>query len=204
MPLIFALTSIQLHLIISIISCFRVTTPLRDYTKIKEQNCQLVTHYGGKKFNWPRSVAVGPNDEVVIADSNNKEVILFDKNLKLIRKFGQGSGDSKLNNPAGVAVGHNIITISEWDEHVVKKFFYKETTCQNLALMVVEMVNLIILKDCVSIVKVYCMLWIIIIIEFRCSERIMRSNLNLAPKDLIQGSLKIHVILLWTAVTKCM
>ena len=73
-----------------------MTTPLRDYTKIEEKNCQLVTHYGGKKFSSPR-VSTGPTDEVVIADSDNNEVIIFDKDLKLIRTFGQGSGDSKLN-----------------------------------------------------------------------------------------------------------
>ena len=99
-----------------------MTTPLRDYTKIKEKNCQLVTHYGGKKFNCPSGVSIGPNDEVVIIDRDNKEVIIFDKNLKLIRTFGQGSGDSKLSYPLGVAVGHNVIAVGEWDDHVVKKF----------------------------------------------------------------------------------
>ena len=99
-----------------------MTTPLRDYTKIEEKNCQLVTHYGGKKFNSPRGVAIGPNDEVVIVDDNNKEVIMFDKDLKLIRTFGQGSGDSKLNYSAGVAVGHNVIAVSEYSDHVVKNF----------------------------------------------------------------------------------
>ena len=99
-----------------------MTTPLRDYTKIEEKNCQLVTHYGGKKFNCPFGVAIGPNDEIVIVDSDNKEVIIFDKDLKLIRTFGQGSGDSKLNYPVGVAVGHNVIAVSEFDDHVVKKF----------------------------------------------------------------------------------
>ena len=112
-------TSIQLHLIISY---FRVTTPLRDYTKIEEKNCQLVTHYGGKDFDNPCSVAVGPNNEVVVVDSGNKEVIIFDKDLKLIKTFGHGSGDSKLSDPLGVAVGHNVIAISEWLDHVVKKF----------------------------------------------------------------------------------
>ena len=94
----------------------------RDYTKIEEKNCQLVTHYGGKKFNNPHDVAIGPNDEVVIVDRSNKEVIIFDKDLKLIRTFGQGSGDSKLSDPVGVAVGHNVIAVSEWSDHVVKKF----------------------------------------------------------------------------------
>ena len=99
-----------------------MTTPLRDYTKIEDRNCQLVTQYGGKKFNGPRGVAAGPNDEVVIVDRNNKEGIIFDKDLKLIRTFGKGSGDSKLNGPIGVAVGHNVIVVSEYYDHVVKKF----------------------------------------------------------------------------------
>ena len=99
-----------------------MTTPLRDYTKIEEKYCQLVTHYGGKKFKCPRDVAIGPNDEVVIVDNTNKEVIIFDKDLKLIRTFGQGSGYSKLNRPDGVVVGHNVIAVSEYNYHVVKKF----------------------------------------------------------------------------------
>ena len=99
-----------------------MTTPLRDYTKIEEKNCQVVTHYVGKKFNSPCGVAVGPSNEVVIVDKGNKEVIIFDKDLKLIRSFGQGGGDSKLNSPVGVAVGHNVIAVSEYTDHVVKKF----------------------------------------------------------------------------------
>ena len=99
-----------------------MTTSLRDYTKIKEQRCQLVTDYGGKKFNRLRSVAVGPSDEVVVVDKGNREVIIFDKDLKLIRSFGQGIGDSKLNYPVGVAVGHNVIVVSDSDDDVVKKF----------------------------------------------------------------------------------
>ena len=95
---------------------------MRDYTKIEEQNCEVVTNYGGKDFNYPCSLAIGPMDEVVVVDIDNKEVIIFDKDLKLIRTFGQGSGDSKLNDPLGVAVGHNVIAVSEWDDHVVKKF----------------------------------------------------------------------------------
>ena len=89
---------------------------------IDEQNCQLVTDYGGKDFNGICSVAIGPNDEVFVADRDNEEVIIFDKDLKLIKTFGQGSGGSKLNDPAGIAVGHNVIAISEGCDAVVKKF----------------------------------------------------------------------------------
>ena len=97
-------------------------TPLRDYTKIEEQNCQLVTDYGGKKFSNLYNVTTGPDDEVVIADHGNKEIIIFDKDLKLIRAFGQGEGDSKLNSPLGVAVGHHTIVVSKDGDHVVKKY----------------------------------------------------------------------------------
>ena len=97
-----------------------MTTPLRDYTKIEEKNCQLVTDCGGKKFNCPHGIAIGPNDEVVIVDRGNKEVIIFDKDLKLISTFGQGSGDSKLNNPDSVAVGHNVIAVSDCSDNVMK------------------------------------------------------------------------------------
>ena len=101
-----------------------MTTPLRDYTKIKEKNCQLVTHYEGKKFSCPY-LTTGPSCEVIIADCDNKEVIIFDKDLKLIRTFGQGSGDSKLSHPVGVAVGYHVIAVSEWNDHVVKKYSLK-------------------------------------------------------------------------------
>ena len=99
-----------------------MTTPLRDYTKIEEKNCQLITHYGGKKFDYPRDVAIGPNGEVVIVDRDDKEGIIFDKDLKLIKTFGQGSGDSKLNSPVGVAVDHNVIAVSDCSDHVVKLY----------------------------------------------------------------------------------
>ena len=99
-----------------------MTTPLRDYTKIEEQQCQVITDYGGKKFSGLRDVTTGPNDEVVIIDCSNKEIIIYDKDLKLITAFGQGSGDSKLNCPIGVAVDHNVIAVSEYSDHVVKKY----------------------------------------------------------------------------------
>ena len=95
---------------------------MRDYTKIEEKSCQLVTHYGGRKFNYPEDVAIGPNDEVVIVDCRKNEVIIFDKDLKLIRKIGQGNGDSKLNEVAGIAVDHTVIAVSDYNDHVVKLF----------------------------------------------------------------------------------
>ena len=102
-----------------------MTTPLRAYTKIEEKNCQLVTHYGGKKLKWPYGIAIGPSNEVVMIDLSNKEVIIFDEDLKLIRTFGQGSGDGKLSSPTDVAVNCNVIVVSECNNHVVKIFSFQ-------------------------------------------------------------------------------
>jgi len=90
---------------------FRST--LRDYTKIEAQNCQLVTQYGRKVFKWPHDVTTTTNDDIVIVDSTNKDIVIMDKDMKLISTFGQGSGDSELIYPVGVAVGHNVVAVSE-------------------------------------------------------------------------------------------
>ena len=69
-----------------------------------------------------QGIAIGPNDEIVMADSDNKEVIILDEDLKLIRTIGQRSGDDNLKDPTGVAVKLNIIAVSEFDDHMVKIF----------------------------------------------------------------------------------
>ena len=96
---------------------------LRDYTKIKVRNCQLITQYGGKKFQWPFDVTTTTNDDIIMIDNANKDVVVLNRDLNLVRAFGhQGSGDSKLNDPVGIAIHHNVIAISECSNHVVKKF----------------------------------------------------------------------------------
>ncbi|XP_065902357.1 E3 ubiquitin-protein ligase TRIM71-like [Dysidea avara] len=103
-------------------SPFKVRTTLRDYTKIDLQSCQLITQYGGKKFHAPFNGTMTANDDIVLVDRENHDVVVLDKELKVIKTFGQGSGDSKLNDPIGVAVGHSVIAVSEYKDHVVKKF----------------------------------------------------------------------------------
>jgi len=44
----------------------------------------------------------------------SKKVVILDKHLHKIQTFDQGSGDSKLNNPSCIAVGHNVIAVSEY------------------------------------------------------------------------------------------
>ena len=106
-----------------IMSCYYRTLVDRDYNKMTEQDCsQVVTHYGGNKFGCLTDVAVGPNGEVVIVDYGNKSVVLLDDKLNLLKVIGQGSGNSRLVNPCGVAVTDNVIAVSDFDKHQVKKY----------------------------------------------------------------------------------
>ena len=88
-----------------------------------EQDYSLVvTHYGGNKFGHLTDVAVGPNGEVVIVDDVNSSIVLLDNKLNLLKVIGQGSGNSRLVRPVGVAVTDNVIAVSDWDSHQVKKY----------------------------------------------------------------------------------
>ena len=106
-----------------IISCYCRTPVDRDYNKITEQDCsQVVTHYGGNKFGYLNDVAVGPNGEVIIVDNDNNSVVLLDNELNLMKVIGQGSGNSRLVRPDCVAVTDNVVVVSDWDSHQVKKY----------------------------------------------------------------------------------
>ena len=106
-----------------ILSCYYRIPVDRDYNKMTEQDCsQVVTHYGGNKFGRLNDVAIAPTGEVVIVDHDNKCVVVLDDKLKLLKVIGQGSGNSRLVNPYGVAVTDNVIAVSDWDSHQVKKY----------------------------------------------------------------------------------
>ena len=106
-----------------ILSCYYRTPVDRDYNKMTEQDCsQVVTRYGGNKFGYLRDVAIAPTGEVVIVDYGNSKVVILDDQLKLLNVIGQGSGDSRLVDPYGVAVTDNVIAVSDWDSHRVKKY----------------------------------------------------------------------------------
>ena len=99
-----------------ILSCYyRTPVDYRDYNKMTEQDCsQVVTHYGGNKFSRLNDVAIAPTGEVVIVDYDNKCVVVLDDKLNLLKLIGQGSGNSRLVTPYGVAVTDNVIAVSDW------------------------------------------------------------------------------------------
>ena len=106
-----------------ILSCYYRTPVDRDYNKMTEQDCsQVVTHYGGNKFGHLWDVAIAPTGEVVITDWENECVVVLDDKLNLLKLIGQGSGNSRLVRPRGVAVTDNVIAVSDCDSHQVKKY----------------------------------------------------------------------------------
>ena len=107
-----------------ILSCYcRISVVLRDYSKMRQQDCSVVTDYGQNKFGSLRDVAIGVHGEVVVCDNTNTCVIVLDCNMTLLSVIGQGSGDSRLDYPHGVAVSKDgIIAVSEYFSHQVKKY----------------------------------------------------------------------------------
>ena len=107
-----------------ILSCYyRTSVDYRDYNKMTEQDCsQVVTHYGGNKFGYLTDVAIAPTGKVVIVDWDNRCVVVLDDKLNLLKLIGQGSGNSRLVTPDGVAVTDNVIAVSDWGSHQVKKY----------------------------------------------------------------------------------
>ena len=84
------------------------------------QDCsQVVTKFEGNTFGHLGDIAIGPNGEVVIIDSDKGCVIVLDDKLDLLKVIGQGSG---LVNPDGVAVTDDIIAVTDWDSRQVKKY----------------------------------------------------------------------------------
>lgn len=82
------------------------TSPKTLYLRKRQQLFQL----GGRgsepgSFTWPRGIAVGPDNCIVVADSSNHRVQVFDLNGMFIKQFGEyGNGDGEFDCLAGVAV----------------------------------------------------------------------------------------------------
>lgn len=81
-------------------------SPRTTYLQKRRQLFQL----GGRGsepgcFTWPRGIAVGPDNSIVVADSSNHRVQVFDSNGIFVKEFGQyGNGEGEFDCLAGVAV----------------------------------------------------------------------------------------------------
>ncbi|XP_078085209.1 tripartite motif-containing protein 3-like [Mustelus asterias] len=96
----------------------------------------LLLHYQGKghmkckigskgsdlgHFTWPRGVAVTRGGELVVADSSNHRVQVFDRRGRFLRSFGSyGSAEGEFDCLAGVAVSNQgwIVTADRYNHRL--------------------------------------------------------------------------------------
>lgn len=71
---------------------------------------QLIFKIGSRgsepgSFTWPRGIAIGPDDSIVVGDSSNHRVQVFDKEGNFVKYFGSyGNGEGEFDCLSGVAV----------------------------------------------------------------------------------------------------
>jgi uncharacterized protein (TIGR03663 family) len=79
---------------------------------------------GNGQFTTPHNVALGPQGEIYVADSNNHRVQKFDASGKFLLQWGgQGSAPGQFNEPWGIAVDKpgNVYVADTWN-HRIEKF----------------------------------------------------------------------------------
>jgi len=76
-------------------------------------------------FTWPRGISVNEDGEIVVADSSNHRIQVFDGHGEFLRQFGQyGQADGEFDCLAGVCVNKNNgqIVIADRYNHRIQIF----------------------------------------------------------------------------------
>ena len=78
-------------------------------------------------FNCPYGVAVNDRDEIVVADTLNHRVQVFDSNGTFLRSFGhRGENAGEFNYPVGVAINKDRnIFVAEYGNHKIQVFSWE-------------------------------------------------------------------------------
>jgi len=88
----------------------------------------FVTQWGGYevgeapgKFYGPRDIAVSAGGQVLVTDTGNKRIQVFDQNGTFLRAFGsEGSGPGQFKEPVGLAVDRQgrIYVADTWNQRI--------------------------------------------------------------------------------------
>ena len=82
---------------------------------------------GDGMFTFPYGVAVSDGDEIVVADSNNHRVQVFDSNVAFIRSFGhKGENAGEFKYPYGIAINKDRqIFVADRYNHRIQIFSWE-------------------------------------------------------------------------------
>ena len=104
----------------------------RNYLKVSDQPISQFgsSGAGDGQFQFPCSVTCKSRGEIVVADSENHRIQVFDRNGKFMFKFGSnGSGSGQFDRPRSVTVDqrNNQIVVVDTKNHRIQIFDEKGT-----------------------------------------------------------------------------
>ncbi|MDW8275139.1 MAG: 6-bladed beta-propeller, partial [Candidatus Nitrosocaldus sp.] len=78
---------------------------------------------GDGEFMFPNGVAVDSNGNIIVADTFNNRIQVFDSNGNFLFKFGrEGSGDGEFMFPTGVAARGDVLAVVDTGNNRVQLF----------------------------------------------------------------------------------
>src|SRR4029453_14460034 len=78
---------------------------------------------GDGQLFWPTSIALDAGGNVYVADEWLNRISIFDKDGTFLSKWGTpGSGNGELNGPAGLAIGHDTLFLTDSRNNRVQMF----------------------------------------------------------------------------------
>lgn len=89
----------------------------------KENGVLLRTVGDSACFNHPSFICIGKDDTIIVTDTNNNNVLLFDNKGRLLRSFGiMGSSKGQLFQPFGVATDNENILVADSGNRRIQVF----------------------------------------------------------------------------------
>ncbi len=74
-------------------------------------------------FYGPRDIAIGPNKVLYIVDQGRTRIVKFDPATEAFTSWGTaGSGENQFNEPTGIAVGANLVFITDAGNNRIQVF----------------------------------------------------------------------------------
>lgn len=76
------------------------------------------------EFNWPTGVSVNESDQIIVSDSYNHRMQVFQPDGTFVSRFGtEGGKEGEFKRPAGVAVTNTgNIVVADWGNDRIQVF----------------------------------------------------------------------------------